>query len=162
VETRQERLGGQTMVEQDMTTQARHWRSGSCHKRRQRRGNHGARHTTAHFPSRPKNHTAFLGLYEKVRRHPPCAVAFLPRVSHLYPAQKTRRVTPRGCQWPWLTAQTALVRPQPVPRPHCRIDKAIIRLLNINTVPARACPPTFGSEGSQETLPDDCAARVMR
>src|SRR5262249_44929128 len=23
------------------------------------------------------------------------------------------------------------------------------------------CPPTFGSQGSQETLPDDCAARVI-
>jgi hypothetical protein len=54
-----------------MMTQARHWRS---------RGNHGARRTTAHFPSRPKNHTAFLGLYGKMRRHPPCAVVFLPRV----------------------------------------------------------------------------------
>jgi hypothetical protein len=62
------------MVEQGMTTQAGHWRS---------RGNHGARRTTAHFPSRPKNHTAFLGLYGKVRRHPPCAVAFVPPISSL-------------------------------------------------------------------------------
>src|SRR5262249_11669519 len=49
-------------------------------QRRQRPANHGARRTTAHFPSRPKNHTAFLGLYGKMRRHPPCAVVFLPRV----------------------------------------------------------------------------------
>src|SRR5215813_11576471 len=49
-------------------------------QRQQRRANHGARHTTAHFSSRPKNHAAFLGLYGKMRRHPPCAVVFLPRV----------------------------------------------------------------------------------
>src|SRR5262249_9510743 len=99
VETREERLGGQTMVEQDMTTQAHRWRS---------RGNHGARHTTAHFPSRPKNHTAFLGLYGKMRRHPPCAVVFLPGVS-IFPIEKTCRATFRGCQWLWLTAKPALV-----------------------------------------------------
>ena len=43
---------------------------------------------------------------------------------------------------------------------NCRIERAIIRLLNINTAPARTCPPTFGSQGSQATQPDDCAARV--
>ena len=79
-------------------------------QRQQRRANHGARHTTAHFPSRPKNHTAFLGLYGKMRRHPPCAVVFLPRVS-IFPIEKTCRATPRGCQWLWLTAKTALVPP---------------------------------------------------
>ena len=129
VEAREEGLGGETMVEQDMTKQARHWRNGkrSTKSADIGRGNHGARRTTAHFPSRPKNHTAFLGLYGKVRRHPPCAV-----VRH-----------PRGCQWPWLTAQTAVVRPQPCARrPHCRIDNAIIRLLNINTTPAHTHMPT--------------------
>jgi hypothetical protein len=40
VETREERLGGQRMVEQDMTKQARHWRNGSCQRQgRHRRGN---------------------------------------------------------------------------------------------------------------------------
>jgi hypothetical protein len=69
------------MVEQDMTMQGRHWHNGNCPSTMPtRRANHGARHTTAHFPSRPKNHTAFLGLYGKMRRHPPCAVVFLPRV----------------------------------------------------------------------------------
>src|SRR5262249_12244065 len=42
----------------------------------------------------------------------------------------------------------------------CRIDSAIIRLPKFNTVSAQSCQPTFGSEGSQETLPDDCVARV--
>src|SRR5262245_40266137 len=42
----------------------------------------------------------------------------------------------------------------------CRIDSAIIRLLKINTVAARTCPPTFGSQGSQATLPDESEARV--
>src|SRR6516162_6422318 len=111
VETREERLGGQTMVEQDMTMQGRHWHNGNCPSTMPtRRANHGARHTTAHFPSRPKNHTAFLGLYGKMRRHPPCAVVFLPRVS-IFPIEKTCRATPRGCQWLWLTAKTALVPP---------------------------------------------------
>jgi hypothetical protein len=45
-------------------------------------------------------------------------------------------------------------------RRDCRIESAIIRLLNINTVPAHTCLPTFGSQGSQATLPDDCVARV--
>ena len=48
------------------------------------------------------------------------------------------------------------------PPAHCRIDNAIIWLLNINTVPALTCPPTFGSRGSQATLPDEREARVMR
>ena len=61
--------------------------------------NHGARHTTAHFPSRPKNHTAFLGLYGKVRRHPPCAVAL---VRH-----------PRG--WPCSRRKLPLADFNPVP-----------------------------------------------
>ena len=69
-------------------------------KRGQRLGNHGARRTTAHFPSRPKNHTMFLGLYGKVRRHPPCAVVFLARVTPLASLR---------LQWPRLTAQTASV-----------------------------------------------------
>ena len=45
-------------------------------------------------------------------------------------------------------------------RPDCQIYSAIIHLHNINTVPAHTCPPTFGSLGSQATLPDDCGARV--
>jgi len=45
-----------------------------------------------------------------MRRHPPCAVVFLPRVS-IFPIEKTCRATPRGCQWLWLTAKTALVPP---------------------------------------------------
>ena len=45
-------------------------------------------------------------------------------------------------------------------RPDCQIYSAIIHLHTINTVPAHTCPPTFGSLGSQATLPDDCAARV--
>src|SRR5262245_3726083 len=108
VETREERLGGQTMVEQDMTMQGRHWlMEAVLRQRQQRRANHGARRTTAHFPSRPKNHTAFLGLYGKMRRHPPCAVVFLPRMS-IFPIEKTCRATPRGCQWLWLTAKNCL------------------------------------------------------
>ena len=46
--------------------------------------------------------------------------------------------------------------------PDCRIDSTIIRLLKINTVSARTCPPTFGSQGSQAILPDERDARVMR
>ena len=69
------------MVEQDMTMRAATGvMEAVLRQRQQLRANHGARHTTAHFPSRPKNHTAFLGLYGKMRRHPPCAVVFLPRV----------------------------------------------------------------------------------
>src|SRR5262249_28135225 len=44
--------------------------------------------------------------------------------------------------------------------PDCRIDNAIIHLHSSNRAPAQTCPPTFGSLGCQETLPDDCAARV--
>src|ERR1700746_2883190 len=47
--------------------------------------------------ARPKNHTAFLGLYGKVRRHPPCAVAFLPRVSiKILAASPLEAVSGRG------------------------------------------------------------------
>ena len=45
-------------------------------------------------------------------------------------------------------------------RADCQIYSAIIHLHNINTAPAHTCPPTFGNQGSQETLPDDCGARV--
>ena len=48
----------------------------------------------------------------------------------------------------------------PANRADCRIESRIIRLLNINTTIAHTCPSTFGSQGSQETLPDACAARV--
>jgi hypothetical protein len=42
----------------------------------------------------------------------------------------------------------------------CRIDNAIIHLHSSNRVSAHICPPTFGSQGCQATLPDDCVARV--
>jgi hypothetical protein len=48
----------------------------------------------------------------------------------------------------------------PANRADCRIESPIIRLLNINTTIAHTCPSTFGSQGSQETLPDECEARV--
>ena len=39
-------------------------------------------------------------------------------------------------------------------RPDCRIDNAIIHLHSSNRAPAHTCPPTFGSQGCQATLPD--------
>src|SRR5262249_41477923 len=44
--------------------------------------------------------------------------------------------------------------------PDCRINNAIIDLHSNNRAPAQTCLPIFGSQGSQETLPDECAARV--
>src|SRR6516162_9427108 len=161
VETREERLGGQTMVEQDMTMQGRHWHNGNCPSTMPtRRANHGARHTTAHFPSRPKNHTAFLGLYGKMRRHPPCAVVFLPRVS-IFPIEKNLPRYPSRLSVAVAYGKNCLGPARTLCRlPDCRIESAIIRLLKINTGPAHTCLPTFGSQGSQATLPDDCGARV--
>ena len=47
-------------------------------------------------------------------------------------------------------------------RPDCQIYSAIIHLHSSNRARARTCPPTFGSQGSQATLPDEREARVMR
>jgi hypothetical protein len=46
-------------------------------------------------------------------------------------------------------------------RPDCRIYSAIIHLLNINTVLARTCLSSFGSLGSQATLPDAACAEAI-
>src|SRR5262245_58481213 len=84
-------------------------------QRQQRRANHGARRTTAHFPSRPKNHTAFLGLYGKMRRHPPCAVVFLPHMS-IFPIEKNLpRYPSRLSVAVALRQKLPWSRPNPVP-----------------------------------------------
>src|SRR5262249_15058489 len=46
--------------------------------------------------------------------------------------------------------------------PDCRISNAVIVLRSNNRMQTQTCLTTFGSEGSQATLPDGRAARVMR
>src|SRR5262249_40793369 len=52
-----------------------------------------------------------------------------------------------------------LERPFPL-RPDCRISNVVIRLLDQQHDESTTCRPTFGSQGCQATLPDDCVARV--
>ena len=105
------------------------------------------------FAARPKPPPEAAAQAGAKRRSRPC-VDWTERRS-ISRAQSARTLANRCCELKWIERVTiGLISVD------CRIDNAIINLHNSNRAPAHTCPPTFGSRGSQETLPDECAARV--